>query len=255
MKNNKLKILLVDLETAPLEVYTWGIHEQNVALNQIIKDWSILSFSAKWLDEDKIHYMDTRHKKNPRDDKQLVKKLCYLLNQADYVVSHYGSVFDVPKIEARRLYHDLPLFKMPKHEDTKYMSNKGGFTSHKLEYLAKYLKLKVKKLVNRKFNGMDLWRQVLNKNMEAWREMELYNKTDVWVLEELYKKLRPRATNINVHTYNKPDDLVCVCGSKNFKKNGIDRLASGNYQRYKCGDCGHEPKVTKIPVKKKKLKK
>ena len=42
------KILLFDIETSPLEVYTFGLFDQNIGLNQIIKDWSVLSFSAKW---------------------------------------------------------------------------------------------------------------------------------------------------------------------------------------------------------------
>lgn len=242
-KNQGPKILLVDIETSPLEVYTWKIGQVYLDINDIIKDWSILAFSAKWLDDNKMIYMDTRHKKDPRDDKQLVKTLCELLNEADYVVSHYGSRFDVPKIEARRYYHNHPLFKEPKHEDTKTMSNKAGFTSHKLEYLAKYLKLKIKKLTKRKYAGKALWKAVLNKNMDAWREMELYNKTDVWVLEELYKKLRARATKINVNIWSNAE--ICVCGSKSWIKNGIDRLASGNYQRVKCKNCGHEPPAHK----------
>ena len=235
------KILLIDIETSPLEVYTWGIHDQNVGLNQIIKDWSILSCSLKWLDENKIMYMDTKKKKDPRDDKDLVKWICQYLNQADVVVSHYGSKFDVPKIDTRRLKHNLPLFAMPKHEDTKTMANKFSFTSNKLEYIAKYLDVKNKKLVTeRKFQGMELWKACLAGNKAGWKEMELYNKKDVFALEDIYKKLRPRASKLDINVYNEGTSHVCSCGSHSFHRNGFGYTSTGKFQRFTCTSCGKE---------------
>ena len=42
------KILLLDIETAPMEVFSWRLWKQTVLPHQIIKDWSILSWAAKW---------------------------------------------------------------------------------------------------------------------------------------------------------------------------------------------------------------
>jgi hypothetical protein len=53
------RVLTLDIETAPLESYTWGIWDQNIGLNQIKSEWTILSFSAKWLGEKKVIYGDT----------------------------------------------------------------------------------------------------------------------------------------------------------------------------------------------------
>lgn len=50
-KMSKPKVLILDIETSPLEVYTWGIWEQNISLNQIKKDWNIIAWCAKWLGE------------------------------------------------------------------------------------------------------------------------------------------------------------------------------------------------------------
>src|ERR1700722_1157946 len=106
-KKSGPKILLVDIETSPLEVFCWQLFDQNIGLNQIIKDWSILSFAAKWLDSDKIIYMDTSSQKDPRNDKKVVAAICKLLAEADVVVSHYGKKFDIPKIDTRRLKHKI----------------------------------------------------------------------------------------------------------------------------------------------------
>jgi len=48
------KILILDIETAPLLANLWGIWNQNVQLDNIYCDWFILTWAAKWLFEDKV---------------------------------------------------------------------------------------------------------------------------------------------------------------------------------------------------------
>lgn len=243
MKNKKTgpKVLLIDIETSPLEVYCWNLYPENIGLNQIIKDWTILSYAAKWLDEDKIMYMDTSKERDPRNDKKVVASICELLAQCDIVVSHYGRKFDVPKIDTRRLKHKLPMFPMPKHEDTKFMANKYSFTSNKLEYIAKYLDTSNKKLTTkRKFQGMELWKECLAGNRDAWREMATYNKQDVYTLQDVYKELAPRASTVNHSVYSESETHVCSCGSKEYKLNGYAYTSTGKYQRYVCKSCNKE---------------
>ena len=43
-----MKILLLDIETAPNRVYCWGLWDQNIGLNQIEEPGYTLCFSAKW---------------------------------------------------------------------------------------------------------------------------------------------------------------------------------------------------------------
>ena len=43
-----------DIETSPMLSYHWGIWNQNINTDDIVKHWSILCFSAKWLIEDEI---------------------------------------------------------------------------------------------------------------------------------------------------------------------------------------------------------
>ena len=43
------KILLLDIETAPNKVYTWGLWNQNIGLSQIIQEGYLLCWGAKWL--------------------------------------------------------------------------------------------------------------------------------------------------------------------------------------------------------------
>src|SRR5688572_13848342 len=42
------RILFFDIETAPIQAYIWGTFDQTVGLNQIIEDWFVLSYAAKF---------------------------------------------------------------------------------------------------------------------------------------------------------------------------------------------------------------
>src|SRR5271155_1389953 len=83
-----VRIATLDIETSPLESYTWGIWEQNVGLDMIKTEWSILSFSWKWLGE-KVAFHSTggRGADKVRDDLPLMGDLWKLLNEADLVIA------------------------------------------------------------------------------------------------------------------------------------------------------------------------
>lgn len=220
----------------------WKIWDENVGLNQIVSDWHLLSWAAKWLDEPKVMYADQRRSKNIEDDKAILQELWNLIDLADVVITHNGKKFDQKKIQARFLLHGMHPPSSVRHIDTLAIAKKHfGFTSNKLEYLSAKL-CKTQKLTRRKYAGFDLWRACLAGEREAWREMERYNKQDVIALEELYKKLAPwDSTNFWVYQ----DEALCKCGSANIKRNGWFFTASAKYQRYKCQDCGYETRDSK----------
>jgi hypothetical protein len=47
------RILIVDIETAPITAHVWGVRDQYVGLDQVIEDWSVLAFAAKWYGDKK----------------------------------------------------------------------------------------------------------------------------------------------------------------------------------------------------------
>ena len=240
MKNKKPRIALLDLETAPIEAFVWGIQgPQFISLNQIIKDWAILSYTLKFLGEDKVYYNDNRNKKDPRDDKHLVKELHKLLSGVDVLITQNGDRFDWKKFQARVIYHGLERLPKPKSYDTYKVGKKEfGFTSHKLEYMCEHLGLKNKKLKSKKFAGMDLWRACLNKNVAAWKEMELYNKQDVFALEDLYLIMRPYGPAMDHGLHNTDDRGSCpTCGSSRLISRGTHNTKTGTFAKYVCKDC------------------
>lgn len=234
------KILVLDIETFGLVVETWGIWDQKILPEQILKDWCIASWAAKWVGDspDKIMYMDNSRQKDPRDDKKIVLGMHKLLNEADVVVTQNGKSFDIKRLNARFAFYNLTPTSPFKHFDTKQVAkNKFGFTSNSLKHLCEYLHIKYKKSDHKKFPGRELWRQCEAKNLQAWKEMEEYNKLDVLATEEVYKKLEPWG-NMDLSIYGALKDVVCNCGSKNLQKRGFSVTADGKFQRFQCQDCG-----------------
>lgn len=252
---NTPKILLLDIETSPIEAYVWGLWENNVAINQIKKDWFVLSWAAKWLGNKEIIQMDQRDSKDVSNDKTLLTGIWHLLSKANIVVTQNGKKFDIPKLNARFIIHGLKPPSSFQHIDTRRLAKKHfGFTSNSLEYMAEALDLKHKKLKHKKFPGQELWTECLNGNQTAWKEMAKYNKYDVLTLEDLYKTLIPWDNTINFNVYYGDTGAVCTCGSKSFSFNGYSYTKTGKFQRYECKACGSELKARQNLIPKATLK-
>lgn len=243
-----MKTLVIDVETAPILAYTWTLFDERLGVNQIHKDWAIIAFSAKWYDEadSKIIYMDNRNKKNPYDDKALLKEISKLINKSDIVLSQNGKKFDRKKINARAVINGLPPIKPVPNLDVYTESKKVfSFTSHGLAYVSDTLNKKHRKLAHKEFPGFALWKEVLNGNKKAWKEMETYCKEDVLATEEYYNVIQSWIKSENkAASY---DDLVmrCICGSTKLKPRGYARNDRGKFRIYHCTECGRWPRSKK----------
>ncbi len=236
-----VKIATFDIETCPIESYTWGIWEQNVGLDMIKTEWSILSFSWKWLGE-KVEFFSAggRGVNKVRDDRPLMSKLWSLLNEADLVIAQNGRKFDIKKVDARLIMHGYGPYSPLRMIDTVQVSRQRfAFTSNKLEWLSKHL-TDSPKSKHKKFPGFELWEACLADNPEAWREMEAYNKQDVIATEKLYMRLRPWIRHHpNIGTFNIFGDVQCpTCGAAEIIESGARVLQSGSYRQYYCRSCG-----------------
>ena len=254
---NGPKILIFDIETAPMKAYIWRVWgEQNIGLNQMESDWHVLSWAAKWYGQDEVMYEDQRDRRNMENDKKILKSIWKLLDEADIVVTQNGNTFDIKKLNARFILNGMKPPSSFRKIDTKKLAKKYfGFTRNSLAYLTDKLCTKYKKLDHAKFKGFDLWMECLNRNPEAWDEMEEYNKYDVLSLEELFEKLIPWDTGIHFTMYNEEEDK-CSCGSTKFKKAGYYYTNAAKYQKYSCTNCGAEYRDSKnlVNTKEKKIR-
>lgn len=234
-----MKILLIDIETAPNLAYVWRLWKENVGLKQLVEHEYLLSVAMKWLGEEEVFYYENRH----NNDKILVEKIVHFLSEADAIIAHNGKKFDIPKIRGRALVHGLAPFSPVKIIDTCLVArSQFGFPSNSLAYLSEVLDLKTKKGGHKKFPGFDLWVQCLKQNDEAWKEMKEYNIVDILALEELYLKMRPYMTqhpNVAVYKEGTLESPACPkCGSVQVQWRGKAYTSSAAYHKFQCNDCG-----------------
>lgn len=230
-------ILVLDIETSPVRAYVWRLWKQDIYIDQIISDWFMISWSAKWLNV-KETYSDVLTKEEilNEDDERIIKKLWNLLNDADIVIAHNGDSFDIPKIRSRFAIHGLPPTTFYHQIDTKKVAAKEfGFSSNKLDALAKNFGLGSK--IHTEF---ELWAKCMKGDEEALEEMRVYNVHDVEILEQVYLKIRPYIKNHpNVTLYSDSNPNRCPsCGGNHLYKDDFYYTTVGKFQVYRCQDCG-----------------
>ena len=250
----KPKVLVFDIETAPIIGYVWKLWKNDLGLNMIESDWHVMSWSAKWLDSNNVMYMDQRDSEAIEDDKAILEVIWDLLDQCDIVVTQNGKNFDQKKLNARFIMNGMQPPSSYRHIDTRDIARRHfGFTSNKLEYMTNKLCTK-KKLKHAKFPGFELWKECLAGNIEAWDEMRDYNEMDVLSLEELFWKLIPWDNTVDWNLYHDEERYVCMCGSEEFRKAGFHRTQTGKYQKRVCKNCGMETRDAENLFSKEKRK-
>jgi len=231
------KVLLLDIETSPLQAYVWQRWKQNIHSEQMISEWFMISWSAKWLYKpDTLSDVLTPDEAINEDDSRIIESLWKLLDEASIIIAHNGDRFDIPKINSRFIFHGLVPPSPYRSIDTCNVAKKHfGFSSNKLDELCKHFGMGQK--INTSFS---LWSDCLKGDQKALKEMETYNRKDVVLLEELYVKLRPwirSHPNIGIYMDGNKQ-RCCNCGSDKLIKNGYYYTNVAKYQALRCKDCG-----------------
>jgi uncharacterized protein YprB with RNaseH-like and TPR domain len=179
-----MKILLLDIETTPMQVYTWGLWDQNIGINQIIKNTEMMCFGAKWLGKKQVTFKSVHH----HGKKEMLETLHEMMNEADILVGWNSAAFDHKHI--RREFLEAGLAPPSETKDLDLMSIVKAnflFPSNKLDYVAQKLGVGAKV----KHSGFELWIDCMSGNDKAWREMKRYQIQDVELLDKLYEVLLP----------------------------------------------------------------
>lgn len=220
------KILLLDIETSPLVVYTWEVYEANAIKK--IKNSEILSVAYQWLGQPTQVIAQDKH-----TEKQILKKLHALLSRADIVIAHNGDAFDVKKINSRFIMYDMPPPSPYRTIDTKKVAkNVFAFDSNSLNNIG----IDLGEGEKIKHRGFDMWEGCMCGKKHDWEDMKKYNKRDVDLLVSVYMRMRPWITN---HPRVSEHGHCPSCGSANVRRKGIRRLAVRSVQKLKCLDCNH----------------
>ena len=227
-----MKILLLDIETAPNLAHVWGLYDQNIGLPQIINSGYTLCWSAKWLGEEDT-YFDSLHRNTPEG---MIENIHDMIDEADAIVHYNGTKFDLPTLNKEFLLHGLkPPAPYKQIDLLRVARSQFRFPSNKLDYVANALGLGKKT----KHIGHELWIQCMANDPAAWEMMEEYNINDVILLEKVYHKLLPWIKNHANYNLYQPSSPVCTnCGGANHQKRGYAYTSTCKYQRHQCTDCG-----------------
>lgn len=247
---NNPKILTFDIETTPIQSYTWDLYPNAISHDSIISDFSLICAAWKYLGEKEVYDVCIT---KVHDDYKVVKKLRDVLADADIVIGHNIDKFDLRKLNARLVYHKLkPLPKLVTIDTRKVAKKIGAFTSNRLDYLGKHLLGQGKLHVD-----YQLWLDIMSGNkvkLKAALDIMLpYNRVDVIRNEELYLRFRPY---MNAHPHvgvlkQKEKHSCTKCGSENTQKRGTSITNTGaKYQRLQCQDCGGWHQITVKAIKK-----
>lgn len=231
------KILLLDIETNPIEALVWSTWKQNIYPGQIKKDWSIICWSAKWLFSPTVMGQVVRPDEAiEHKDNSVLMKMWELMNEADWVITHNGDEFDIKKLNTRFFLAGYPRPMYFGSIDTKKVA-KGNFsfTYNKLDWIAQIVGIGRKMETEFKW-----WKECEAGNQAYLDKMLKYNKKDVQLEEEVYLALRPWMTNHpNLNLYADMDGDICpTCGSANIHWNGKYATGKGLYRAFRCEDCG-----------------
>lgn len=242
------KILLLDIETLPIEAKVWGTWKQNIYPDQIKKDWSIVCWSAKWLFGDKafgVHV--TPEEARERKEGSILEPIWDIMDQANVIITHNGNEFDIKKLNTKFLVAGFPKPSYSKSIDTLEIAKKNfSFTYNKMGWINQILGIGTKMETS-----FEWWDEASEGNKKYLDLMLEYNKQDVDILEELYLKLRPWMTgHPNMGVYSGQDFPVCpTCGSHDLHWNKVYATPLGLYRAFRCQDCGSIGRSTKKQYK------
>lgn len=235
----KGNVLVFDIETSPMIAYVWGLWKQNIPIDRIIQDWSVICWSAKWLGEEDVHsaWVGEGELLNV-SERSVVQGMWDLFDEANVVIAHNAKRFDVPKMNAKFIEYGMHEPSPYKVVDTLAIAkSRFKFTSNKLDYITQLLEHEGKHETN-----FQLWVDCMKGDTEALAKMVAYCEQDVKELEKTYLKLRHwDKQHPNLAVFDEEDTIRCgTCLSSNLEVLEEKRAvtSTSSYPVYRCKDCG-----------------
>ena len=231
------RVAVLDIETLPAEVYTFGFFDQNIGIEQVKHEISFCSWSAKFLNEPEMFFDVLKPDEAINRDEERITKSCWnFLSGVNVLVGHNIAGFDNKLINTFFLKYNLPPLKYTLVDTLLVAKANFRFSSNKLSFINRILGIRDKI----ETEGFPLWRRCCEGDQKALDTMLAYNLGDIYSTEGLFYRFRPYIRNFNVSLYNEIEEMQCpVCGSTNLKVEGYYYTGNaGKYESVRCLDCG-----------------
>jgi uncharacterized protein YprB with RNaseH-like and TPR domain len=169
-------------------------------------------------------------------EKKMLVDISARLLEADVWLTHYGTYYDIPFINTRLIYHDLPILPPNfTHIDTwKISRNRLKLRNNRLVTISGFLGTKEEKNAIKP----EQWLRALSGHKPSMEYIIEHCRRDVVVLEETYLILRPLVLDHPNRGLVDGRGGCSVCGSQKLQKRGTHITRTRKYQRYQCMNCG-----------------
>lgn len=235
-----MKIIYLDTEVSPQFSAVYGKDYEASVLHTELYQY-MFCFSYKVNNVTKVVSLNDfpLYKRDPFNDREVIKELYKVLSTADLVVCH-NVKFDIGFARQRFIFHNLPPIKPFNTFCTmNWARNNLKLNSNSLKSVALYFRLKHKMETSK-----GLWERIhYAKDGKAWKEMIRYNKIDTIVLSQIYDLIEKWTSVVKL----KNSQQCRWCKGYRTIKYGFKYKVGRKYQRYLCQDCGHYTEIEKTP--------
>jgi len=157
------QVILLDVETTPIETYVWHTYKQWIPHTSIIEPSFLLSWTAKQLfSAEVMSDVLTPAEALEKNDNRIVKSAWKVLESANVIIGHNVRKFDLRYLNTRFLMNNLKPPVISDNRHTRSSKEKLSIPSNKLDYLGTLIRNKGKLKTD-----FELWVNCLHGDLQA----------------------------------------------------------------------------------------
>ena len=224
------RILILDVERLPGTAYAWSPRTKYIPPRQFIEWPRLLCFAARWYGH-KTPIFESEW----RDRDQMIRRSWELYDEADMVVTYYGSRADNPWLRSEWIEAGFTPPKPHRDVDLYRVVGQFGFESKSLDSVTRRLGRDGKETHYSITDAV----AASEGDRKAQARLRSYNIGDVELTEWLYDRLRGWISN-HPHVGDFGDQIRCnQCGSDELELQPTRYKAVViDYALYRCQSCG-----------------
>ena len=168
-------------------------------------------------------------------ERNLLVDVSAAIIQADAVLGHFSTYFDLPFLNTRLIYHKLPVLppQISQVDTWKTARYRLKLRNNRLKTISEFLGTQEEK------NAIqpEQWIRAMGGHGPSMDYIVEHCRRDVVVLEEVYQRLLPVIID-----HPRRGGLIGAtcpnCGSGDLQRRGIHLTRTRRYQRFQCQACG-----------------
>lgn len=218
----------------------------------------VLTFGSKFVgDGPKVEVLNildytTKDRDLIRAERRMLIDVSARMLSADVWLGHFSTWYDLPFLNTRLLYHNLPVLppNFSQLDTWKIAKNRLKLRNNRLVTIQEFLKLEDEK------NAIqpEQWIRALGGHRPSMDYIVEHNRRDVLVLEQAYMRLRPLILDHPNKGLLDGRGGCGTCGEMKLQRRGFHITKTRRYRRLQCMSCGSWSKSTEFETLKDVIK-